>query len=148
MVVSIHWGSSWGYDVGPDQVRFPRRLIGGGVGLIDGHASHHPRPVEVFGGKLVLSGCGDGINDDEGVAGHERYRGDLRLLYFASLRPGTGTLAVLRMAPVQARKRRLRRAAQAGARWPGTVLERAGSRLGSLADLQPDGLLALRSGQS
>ena len=93
VVVSIHWGSNWGYAVGPDQVRFAHRLIDGGVDLIHGHSSHHPGPVEVFGGKLVLYGCGDCINDYEGITGHERYRGDLRLLYFASLHPGTGTLA-------------------------------------------------------
>jgi poly-gamma-glutamate capsule biosynthesis protein CapA/YwtB (metallophosphatase superfamily) len=62
VVVSVHWGSNWGYGVGPDQVRFAHRLIGG-VDLIHGHSSHHPRPVEVFGGKLVLYGCGDCIND-------------------------------------------------------------------------------------
>jgi poly-gamma-glutamate capsule biosynthesis protein CapA/YwtB (metallophosphatase superfamily) len=28
----------------------------------------------VFGGKLVLYGCGDCINDYEGITGHERYR--------------------------------------------------------------------------
>jgi len=58
VVVSVHWGSNWGYAVGPDQVRFAHRLIGGGVDLIHGHSSHHPGPVEVFGGKLVLYGCG------------------------------------------------------------------------------------------
>ena len=44
VVVSVHWGSNWGYGVGPDQVRFAHRLIGGGVDLIHGHSSHHPRP--------------------------------------------------------------------------------------------------------
>jgi hypothetical protein len=114
VVVSVHWGSNWGYAVAPEQVRFAHRLIGGGVDLIHGHSSHHPGPVEVFGGKLVLYGCGDCINDYEGITGHERYRGDLRLLYFASLHPGTGTLAALRMTPMQARNLRLRRAPQAG----------------------------------
>jgi poly-gamma-glutamate synthesis protein (capsule biosynthesis protein) len=148
VVVSVHWGSNWGYGVGPDQVRFAHRLIGGGVDLIHGHSSHHPRPVEVFGGKLVLYGCGDCINDYEGITGHERYRGDLRLLYFASLQPGTGTLAALRMAPMRARNLRLHRALQADARWLGTVLQRASSRFGSRVDLGPDGLLALRCGPS
>jgi poly-gamma-glutamate capsule biosynthesis protein CapA/YwtB (metallophosphatase superfamily) len=148
VVVSIHWGSNRGYGVGPDQVRFAHRLIGGGVDLIHGHSSHHPRPVEVFGGKLVLYGCGDCINDYEGITGHERYRGDLRLLYFASLQPGTGALTALRMAPMQARKLRLHRAPQADARWLGTVMQRASSRFGSRVDLGPDGLLALRSGPS
>jgi poly-gamma-glutamate synthesis protein (capsule biosynthesis protein) len=148
VVVSIHWGSNWGYAVAPEQVRFAHRLIGGGVDLIHGHSSHHPGPVEVFGGKLVLYGCGDCINDYEGITGHERYRGDLRLLYFASLHPGTGTLAALRMAPMQARKLRLRRAAQADARWLATAVERASSRFGSVVGLQPDGLLILRPGAS
>ena len=49
---------------------------------------------------------------------------------------------------MQARKLRLHRARQADTRWLGTVMERASSRFGSLAGLQPDGLLALRSGQS
>ena len=102
----------------------------------------------MFGGKLVLYGCGDCINDYEGITGYERCRGDLRLLYVASLQPGTGTLAALRMAPMQARNLRLHRAAQADARWLGTVMERASSHFGSLVGLQPDGLLALRSGQS
>ena len=148
VVVSVHWGPNWGYGVGPEQVRFAHRLIGGGVDLIHGHSSHHPGPVEVFGGKLVLYGCGDCINDYEGITGHERYRGDLRLLYFASLHPDTGTLAALRMAPMQARKLRLQRARQADARWLATALERASSRFGSVVGLQPDGLLALRSGAS
>jgi poly-gamma-glutamate capsule biosynthesis protein CapA/YwtB (metallophosphatase superfamily) len=50
-VVSVHWGSNWGYAVGPDQVRFAHRLIGGGVDLIHGHSPHHPGPVEVFRGQ-------------------------------------------------------------------------------------------------
>jgi poly-gamma-glutamate synthesis protein (capsule biosynthesis protein) len=146
VVVSIHWGSNWGYEVGPDQVRFGHRLIDGGVDLVHGHSSHHPRPVEVFGGKLVLYGCGDCINDYEGIAGCREYRGDLRLLYFASLQPGTGALAALRMAPVQARKLRLHRAPKADAQWLAMVLDRASRRFGSRVHLQPDGLLAAGPG--
>jgi len=147
-VVSIHWGSNWGYDVDPDQVRFAHRLIDGGVDLVHGHSSHHPRPVEVFRGKLVLYGCGGCIDDYEGITGHEQYRADLRLLYFASLQPGTGTLAGLRMAPVQARGMRLHRAPAADAQWLRTALEQASRRFGSRVDLLPDGLLALRPGAS
>src|SRR5215472_10131505 len=39
VVVSIHWGSNWGYEVDGDQVRFARRLIDGGVDVIHGHSS-------------------------------------------------------------------------------------------------------------
>src|SRR2546421_261288 len=148
VVVSIHWGSNWGYDLDPDQVRFAHRLVDGGVDLIHGHSSHHPRPVEVFGGKLVLYGCGGCIDDYEGITGHEEYRDDLRLLYFVSLHPGTGELAALRIVPMQARKLRLHRAPPADGQWLRTVLERASRRFGSRVDLQPDGLLALRPGAS
>jgi Bacterial capsule synthesis protein PGA_cap len=40
--------------VGSDQVRFAHRLIDGGVDVIHGHSSHHPRPIEVYRGKLIL----------------------------------------------------------------------------------------------
>jgi poly-gamma-glutamate synthesis protein (capsule biosynthesis protein) len=147
-VVSIHWGGNWGYDVAADQVGFAHRLIDGGVDVVHGHSSHHPRPVEVFRGKLVLYGCGDCIDDYEGITGYEKYRDDLRLLYFASVEPGTGELAALRMAPMQARQMRLHRASEADSQWLRTVLQRASHRFGSRVDLQPDGMLALRPGAS
>jgi poly-gamma-glutamate capsule biosynthesis protein CapA/YwtB (metallophosphatase superfamily) len=143
-VVSIHWGSNWGYEADADQVRFARRLIDGGVDLVHGHSSHHPRPIEVFRGKLILYGCGDCIDDYEGITGHRAYRGDLRLLYFASLEAGTGQLAWLRMAPMRARKMRLYQAPAADRQWLSAVLDRISRDFGSRVDLRPDGMLALR----
>jgi poly-gamma-glutamate capsule biosynthesis protein CapA/YwtB (metallophosphatase superfamily) len=113
-IVSIHWGSNWGYGVDADQVRFARRLIDGGVDLIQGHSCHHPRPIEVYRGKLILYGCGDCIDDYEGITGHRAYRPDLRLLYFASPDPDTGQLTALRMAAMQARQMRLHHAPRRG----------------------------------
>ena len=37
--------------------------------------------------ELRLYGCGDCIGDYEGITGHDKYRNDLRLLFFASLDP-------------------------------------------------------------
>ncbi len=96
VIVSIHWGSNWGYGVDDDQVRFACRLIEGGVDVIHGHSSHHPRPVEVYRGRLILYGCGDCIDDYEGISGHEEFRDDLRLLYFPSVAADTGALDALR----------------------------------------------------
>jgi poly-gamma-glutamate capsule biosynthesis protein CapA/YwtB (metallophosphatase superfamily) len=64
-VVSVHWGSNWGYSVSPDQIRFAHHLIDGGVDIVHGHSSHHPRPIEAYRDKLILHGCGDLINDYE-----------------------------------------------------------------------------------
>jgi poly-gamma-glutamate synthesis protein (capsule biosynthesis protein) len=143
-VVSIHWGTNWGYDVDRDQAGFARRLIDGGVDLIHGHSSHHPRPVEIYRGKLILYGCGDCIDDYEGISGYEKYRDDLRLLYFASLLPGTGELAALRMVPMQARKMRLCRAGPVDSQWLATTVDRISRPYGSRIDLEPGGTLTLR----
>jgi poly-gamma-glutamate capsule biosynthesis protein CapA/YwtB (metallophosphatase superfamily) len=141
VVVSIHWGSNWGYGVDGDQVRLAHALIDGGADLIHGHSSHHPRPVEVYRGKLVLYGCGDLIDDYEGIGGYEQFRDDLRLLYLASVEPGTGTLDALRMVPMQASKMRLRRASSGDGEWLRTVLEAISSRFGCRVTSLQDGVL-------
>lgn len=142
-VVSVHWGSNWGYDVPRAQVRFAHRLVDSGVDVVHGHSSHHPRPVEVYRDRLVLYGCGDLINDYEGIGGLERFRGDLRLLYLARL-DAAGALDELRMVPMQAHQMRLRRAAEADAGWLRRVLGKVSSRFGSRVDLAPDASLLLR----
>jgi poly-gamma-glutamate capsule biosynthesis protein CapA/YwtB (metallophosphatase superfamily) len=142
-VVSIHWGSNWGYEVDRDQGRFARRLIDADVDLIHGHSSHHPRPIETYRGKLILYGCGDCIDDYEGISGYERYRDDLRLLYFAAVRPGTGQLSALRMIPMQARRMRLRHAVPADSKWLARVLNQVSRAYGSRIGLDPGGALVL-----
>nr|WP_281352457.1 CapA family protein [Phytoactinopolyspora alkaliphila] len=123
VVVSIHWGGNWGYDIPAEHVEFAHRLIDAGVDLVHGHSSHHPRPVEVYRGKLVLYGCGDFINDYEGIAGHDDYRDDLRLLYLATLHVPTGALMALRMVPMRARRMRLEYASDADAMWLASTLD-------------------------
>ena len=144
VVVSVHWGSNWGYGVDDDQVRFARRLIDGGVDLIHGHSPHHPRPVEVYRGKLVLYGCGDLVDDYEGIGGYEEFRDDLRLLYLASVEPDTGTLDALRMVPMQASRMRLRHASSGDSEWLRSVLEAISSGFGCRVSRLPDGVLVVR----
>ncbi|MGW2256051.1 CapA family protein [Kitasatospora sp. NPDC001660] len=144
VVVSIHWGSNWGYHVSPAQIRFAHALIDGGADVVHGHSSHHPRPVEVYRGKLVLYGCGDFIDDYEGISGHEEYRDDLRLLYFVSVEPDTGKLVDAYMAPVQARQMRLTPAPHEDSQWVREILDRVSRVFGSRIDLGPDGMLGLR----
>jgi poly-gamma-glutamate synthesis protein (capsule biosynthesis protein) len=145
VVASIHWGSNWGHAVPSDQVGFAHRLVDGGVDIVHGHSSHHSRPIEVYRGKLILYGCGDLINDYEGIGGYEEYRDDLRLLYFASLEPDTGRLSRLRMAPMQARQMRLCHASTPDAEWMRDVLNRVSSRFSTPIDLQADGTLTLHA---
>jgi len=81
VVASIHWGRNWGYEVPPDQISFAHGLIDEAeVDIIHGHSSHHVKGIEVYQGKLILYGCGDFLNDYEGISGYEAYGDDLTLL--------------------------------------------------------------------
>lgn len=117
VVASLHWGSNWGYEVPKAHRRFARGLIDGGVDLVHGHSSHHVRPMEVYRERLILYGCGDLLDDYEGISGHEEYRGDLALMFFSSLEAGSGVLRQLRLAPMQVRKLRLNRPLPEDVRW-------------------------------
>jgi poly-gamma-glutamate synthesis protein (capsule biosynthesis protein) len=148
VVASIHWGGNWGYEVSPEQISFAHGLIEeAGVDLIHGHSSHHVKGIEVFRGKLILYGCGDFLNDYEGISGYEAYRGDLTLMYFVHLDPFTGELVRLWMAPMQIKNFRLNRASPADARWLKEVLNREGKKFGTRVDLDEDGALRLLPGE-
>jgi poly-gamma-glutamate synthesis protein (capsule biosynthesis protein) len=143
VVVSVHWGANWGYEVPRDHARFARRLIDGGVGLVHGHSSHHPRPIEVYRGRLILYGCGDFLNDYEGIGGYERYRGDLVLMYFATFTAEPPTLEALELVPMRIRRIRLTRPPAADARWMRDTLDRISRPLGVRVAAGGDGALAV-----
>ena len=145
VVVSVHWGGNWGYRVAAGQRDFAHRLVDGGVAIVHGHSSHHPRPIEVYRGGLILYGCGDLIDDYEGIAGYERYRDDLRLLYLAAVERDTGRLAHLRMVAMQANRMRLRHAASGDVDFLRAVLERASGDFGTRIERDADGTLVLRT---
>ena len=108
VVVSIHWGSNWGYHIPDEQRTLARALIDqAGVSIVHGHSSHHPRAIEIYRDRLVLYGCGDFLNDYEGIDGYERYRDDLALMYFADLDPTSGSLHALKLVPLQIKNFRL-----------------------------------------
>jgi poly-gamma-glutamate synthesis protein (capsule biosynthesis protein) len=145
VVVSLHWGGNWGYHVPEDQRAFAHALIdAGGADIVHGHSSHHPKAIEVYGGRLVLYGCGDFLNDYEGIAGYESYRDDLVLMYLARLRAADGALAALDMVPFRIRRFRLERASTEAAAWLRGVLDRESARFGAAVGNHDGGDLQLR----
>ena len=65
---------------------FAHRLIeAGGVDIIHGHSPHHVKAIEVYCGKLILYGCGDFLDDYEGISGQKYFRSDLGLIISPSL---------------------------------------------------------------
>lgn len=145
VVVSIHWGGNWGYAVPREEIRFSRTLIDeGGADLIHGHSSHHVKGIGMYKDRPILFGCGDFINDYEGIGGYEAFRGDLALLYFVRMEPATGVLAGLRMVPVRMRGFRLNRASAADIVWLAHTLNREGRPFGTTVEPGEDGSLELR----
>lgn len=145
VVASIHWGGNWGYAVPAAHREFAQGLIEQcAVDVVHGHSSHHPLGIEVYRGRPILYGCGDFINDYEGISGHEAYRGDLGLMYFLKIDPASGRLSRLWMVPMQMRRFRLQRASAQDTRWLCEMLDREGRPLGSRVEIGADGELALR----
>jgi len=146
IVVSIHWGTNWGYHVSDGQRKFAHRLIDkAGVSIIHGHSSHHPRPIEIYRDRLILYGCGDFLNDYEGIPGYERYRDDLTLMYFIDLDPTGGSLQALKLVPLQIKNFRLSIPLQRDIRWIQLTLDRECRRFGTKVLLEPDGQLVVTS---
>ena len=118
IVLSVHWGGNWGWNIDSSFVKFAHKAIDeAGVHVIHGHSSHHVKGIEVHNGRLVIYGCGDFLNDYEGITGHEGYRSDLALMYFADINPETGVLAGLRMVPTQIKHMRVNKAEEEGIQW-------------------------------
>ena len=145
VVASIHWGPNWGYHIPRGQRHFAHALIdGAGVDLIYGHSSHHVKGIEVYHGRLILYGCGDFLDDYEGIAGCEAFRDDLGLIYFATMDTSTGKLVQLQMTPTQIHRLSVRRAVAADILWLRDILNREGETLGTRVELAADNTLLLR----
>lgn len=147
VVASVHWGSNWGYDVPASRTRLAHALVEGGVDVVHGHSSHHPRPVAVHGGRLVLHGCGDLINDYEGIRGHEEFRDELRLLPLVDLDRASGALVALRLVPVVARRLRLEHPTGQEVAWLASTLDAACRPYGTRVGRDGDATLVLRQVQ-
>ena len=144
VVVSLHWGGNWGYAVPADHQRFAHGLIDRcGVDVVHGHSSHHPLGIEVYRDRPILYGCGDFLNDYEGISGYEVFRGDLSLMYFLTVDTASARLLRLRMTPMQTRGFKLNRASTADTRWLQRVLDRESRALGSRVEAERDNSLAL-----
>lgn len=144
VVASIHWGTNWGYEVPSEQRKFAQKLIDEAyVDIIHGHSSHHIKGIEVYRNKLILYGCGDFVNDYEGISEYGYFRGDLGLMYFASLEPSTGNLFSLQMIPTQIKHFRVNRASKPDTLWLKEVLNKEGKKFGTQVELNKDDTLKL-----
>jgi poly-gamma-glutamate synthesis protein (capsule biosynthesis protein) len=116
----------------------------GAVDLVHGHSSHHFKAIEVYRSKAILYGCGDFIDDYEGISGYEEFRDDLVLMYFPTIRAGDATLSALEMVPLQVRNMRLIPASTADRAWVLERLDRECARFGARVGVSSNGTLRLQ----
>jgi len=144
-IISIHWGGNWGYDIPSKQKEFAHGLINqADIDIIHGHSSHHVKGVEVYNNKLILYGSGDFLNDYEGIRGHEHFRGDLALMYLASVDVSTGELLQVLMIPTQTRNLKVNRASEDDVRWLLSILNHEGKKLGTSVEQNRDSSFTLK----
>ena len=143
VVVSIHWGSNWGYEISDSERNFARRLIDAGAAdVVHGHSSHHPRPIEIHRRRPILYGCGDFLNDYEGISGHDSYRPRLALMYFPTFDAAAG-LERLSLTPTRIGRFRVNLANEEEAGWLAGTLERESGRFGTRVERGAQGRLAV-----
>jgi len=143
-VFSVHWSGNWGYEISRAQREFAHRLVDvAGIDVVHGHSSHHVKGIEVHRGRPILYGCGDLLDDYEGIAGYEDFRGELGLMYFPAFDRASGRLLRLSLAPTRIARFRVNRAADADVAWLMATLNREGRALGTRVGRRPDDTLAL-----
>ena len=143
IVASLHWGGNWGYEILDEEVRFAHQLIEHGISIVYGHSSHHVKTAEIYGDRLVLYGCGDFLNDYEGIGGHEALRSDLTLMYLPAIDPRGGRIVEARLVPMRVARFRLSRAPASDAHRLCDLLNRLGTPLRTRSELTSDHTLTL-----
>lgn len=132
VIVSIHWGSNWGFEIPTEHRAFAHHLVDdAAVDVVFGHSSHHVKAMEVYHDRLILYGCGDFLNDYEGIHGPTHLRDDLTLMYFPALDLRSGALIDLEVVPLLIRNFRLQHPAADDARWLRETVDRECRRFGS-----------------
>ncbi len=144
VVVSLHWGPNWDHDIPDEQRRFAHALIDAGAAIVHGHSSHHVKALERYRGGLILYGCGDFINDYEGIVDRrQRYRPELTLMYLVHV-DDAGTVERCAMVPLRRRRLRLEHAGDEDAAWLARRLDDVSAPLGTHVGRADGRLLALR----
>src|SRR5262249_36888152 len=101
--------------------------------------------AEIYSDRLVLYGCGDFLNDYEGIGGHEELRSDLTLMYLPAIDPRDGQMVEARAVPMGVARLRFRRAPTAATPPPCDLLNQLGAPLRTRSELAPDQALTLLS---
>lgn len=117
-IISIHWGENWVEQIPLQHQAFAHNLIDStGVNLIHGHSSHHPIGIELYKDTPIFYGCGDLINDYEGITSHKEFNSNLCLMYFLEFDTAILKLQQLELIPLERKKFKLNYANDKDCQW-------------------------------
>ena len=144
VMASIHWGSNWGYDIPLAHQKFAHQLIDNAfVDVIHGHSSHHVLGIEVYKQKPIIYGCGDLLNDYEGIEGYESFKPRLGFLYFLTVDITSGDLTALRLEPTEVKRFQITRPNKRNVRWLQKLMNSEGEQFGTRVVASEEGTLEL-----
>jgi len=95
IILSIHWGDNWGFDIPSEFKLFAHQCIDEcNIQIIHGHSSHHIKGFEIYKQSLILYGCGDFLSDYEGINNKRdrEYKSDLSFMYFIDINKENGQI--------------------------------------------------------
>jgi len=134
VILSIHWGTNWGFRIPAEQRRFAHHLIeAGAVDIVHGHSSHHARAIEWYRGKIIFYGCGDFITDYEGIGTTAIFRSWLSPMYFVTVDAASGEILSVEIDVMRLRRFRLVRAGYDDRRWLRNKLNEFGGEFATFA---------------
>ena len=113
------------------------------VDVVFGHSSHHPMGIELYRGKLILYGCGDLINDYEGIGGNQSYRSELALAPIVDLDLASGRLESLELLAYERRSFSLHRADKEACAWLEELMRRESTLGGARMTLSAAGSIII-----
>ncbi len=73
LIVSLHWGVEYVYEVLPEQVDFAHRVIDLGADIIIGHHPHRMKGIEIYKGKPIIYSLGNLISDQNDPRNQEGF---------------------------------------------------------------------------
>lgn len=143
VVLSIHWGGNWGFRIPTQQRQFAHHLIDtGAVDIVHGHSSHHPKAIECYRGKAIIYGCGDFMNDYEGIGGYGHYRSWLAPMYFVTVNLHSRQVERLEIELLRLRRFRLEKANTKDRRWLRNKLNESGKEFVTISEGNNDMMIA------
>ena len=84
IILSLHWGSNWSYKIKDRDIFGKFILDNTKVQIIHGHSSHHIQQIVHYNNKVILYGCGDLLNDYEGITNPDntKYHPNINAIYY------------------------------------------------------------------